>query len=559
MVVWPTYRSALWGFGLLCLSANGQVAPSQPAGIGHTRSINGHHLHSPGSSFGPTGQGEIIYQWEAPPDSNPYQTFADSNQAALSGRIEYLSDSAVFSSHATEMALIMAGQSSDTAQAGLAPQAQLRATGIRAFADSAARYAQQDMALALHAYAENYGWNNGFWFGLEEIDSTEDYNWGRYDAQARIWDQLAFQNPHYLAIRSAGNSRGESQSGSHTLFQSVNGSTSQYVEISSSTPRDPDGGTAGWDCLPPISTAKNALIVGAVDLLPKGYTDSSSVRARPGSAFGPPDDGRIKPDLVAGGERTSQSAAAVAGGMALLSELFRQIWNRPPLSSTLHAVAVNSTREAGPHPGPDYRYGHGLLDLRRAANTLQAQNSIEDTLQAGDTAVYYLHATGDTVRVTLAWTDPAGTPVSFLNDPLLLDNPAPMLVHDLDVELVDLAGRQRSFPYTLNVSQPSRAAQVARNRVDNVERIQRPAARGEWLKLVISHHGILAQGSQAFSLVYDQARPAMIFKGQWLGGSPSAHSGRYDAYIMPQEQVTLPAGFQLHDVTIGAGASVTIP
>lgn len=539
------------------LSAKGQTA--QPAGESHTRSLNAHFLQPPDTTFGLTGNGVTLYQWEAPSSSNPFQAFADSGITALQGRLIPVTDSVIISGHATEMALIMAGDSPDSAKAGLAPKAVIRNYRLGSFSDSAATLAAGNMRLALHAYAENFGWNSNFWFGLEEIDSTEDYNWGRYTRDTRFWDSLAFAFPFYLPVRSAGNSRGESNSGTHQIFQSVNNSTTNFIEVSSSTVREPDGGSDGLDCLPPISTAKNALVVGAANLLPQGWQDSSSVIARPGSAYGPPDDGRIKPDVVAGGEKTSQSAAALAGALALLSESFFTKTGQWPLSSTLRALVINSTLEAGPHPGPDYRFGFGLPDIRQAAQALQKQQFYEDTLHSGDTLRYYFYATANDIKCSLAWTDPAATPVPFALDASLLDNPAPMLVNDIDMRLRILDSVDATLPWRLAVTNPQAAAARADNAVDNLEKIEGTFSSGQWLVLTVTHKGSLQGGSQPLSMAYQGAEPAMLYEnGKWKGGQPGATTGRYHALIRENSQVTIPPGFQLQSLIIKRGADVTI-
>lgn len=544
-------------FWLAGLSAKGQSA--EPAGESHTRSLNAHLLQAPDTVYGLSGNGVTIHQWEAPAGSNPFQAFADSSINELQGRLTPVTDSLVGSSHATEMALIMAGNSADSTKAGLAPQALIRNYRLGVFNDSAFTLAAGNMRLALHAYAENFGWNGNFWFGLEEIDSTEDYNWGRYTRDTRFWDSLAFAHPHYLALRSAGNSRGDSNSGTHQIFRSVNNSTTNYTQVSSNTTREADGGTNGLDCLPPISTAKNALIVGAVNLLPKGWQDSSSVVARPGSAYGPTDDGRIKPDVVAGGEKTSQSAAALTGALALLSEQFKKNRGCWPLSSTLRALVINTSQEAGERPGPDFRFGYGLPDIKAAAEAVQEQRYNEDTLGNGDTARYYFYATANEVKLTLAWTDREGTPVTFANDPAILDNNQPMLVNDLDMRLQVLDSSRAALPWRLSLSNPVAAATQGNNTVDNVEKIETTVHTGQWLVLTVTHKGNLQGGTQALSLTYQGAAPAMIYEnGRWKGAAPTAATGRYHALIRENSQVTIPGGFHLESLIIKRGAQVQV-
>lgn len=98
------------------------------------------------------------------------------------------------------------------------------------------------------------------------------------------------------------------------------------------------------------------------------------------SSFGPADDGRIKPDIVAPGQAvfstsaaspndyevlsgTSMSAPAVTGTLAILQELYKNLNGGSYMkSATLKALAIHTAREAGPNEGPDYMFGWGLLD-----------------------------------------------------------------------------------------------------------------------------------------------------------------------------------------------------
>ena len=138
--------------------------------------------------------------------------------------------------------------------------------------------------------------------------------------------------------------------------------------VSSSVVRNPDGGPNGYDCLTPKSVAKNILTIGAVD-------DLGSMTSF--SGFGPTDDGRIKPDLVANGTTiyssigtastdygtyngTSMAAASVTGSLALLYQLQQMLQPGVKLhSSTMKGLLIHTTTEAGQDPGPDYRSAGG--------------------------------------------------------------------------------------------------------------------------------------------------------------------------------------------------------
>ena len=524
-----------------------------------TETIRAAQLWPGVSQFHLNGQGLTLYQWEASSsDTTSFHAYPDPTNDYLQNRIQNVGDTIVFSNHATIMAHIAIGSGPDTNELGIAKKADIRAYPISYFEDSAFALAANNMELSMHAYAENFGWNSGFWYGLEEIDSTEDYNWGRYTADTRFWDSLAFANPYYLAVRSSGNSRGESHSGTHQLFQSVGGSTSNYRIISSSKDRDDDGGQDGLDCLPPVSVAKNTLIVGAMDTI-SGAGSISGLQLRPGSATGPTDDGRIKPDLVAGGAKTSQSTAAVAGALTLLKEQFEEQNGRSPLNSTLRAIAINSAEELGDDPGPDYQTGHGLLNAYRAAIGIANRQWEEDTLQSADTIRYYVYAPADSLKVTLAWSDPPAVPVPFANSPSILDNTQSMLVNDLDMQLRPYYEGSTFRPWVLDLQNPLNAATTGDNDVDNAEVIWAEHSETRWWEIVIYHEGSLKNGQQAFSLAYSYARPAVVHDGKsWQPVAPDHASGHKSALITEGAKAELPTDFQLDRLVIKEDAEVIL-
>lgn len=245
------------------------------------------------------------------------------------------------------------------------------------------------------------------------------------------------------------------------------------------------------------------------------------------SSWGPVDDGRIKPDLVANGmtllsaksgsdtaygasSGTSQAAPVVSGAVALLQELWqREYPGSVPLSSTIKAILLHSADEAGPAPGPDYQFGWGHLNAERAAlHVKQSADAdriaapvrpyptwiFEGRLSAGQMLEYELALTeGMPLRTTLVWTDPAGTVRE-----LLLDDPSSQLVHDLDVSVVQNGIEYQ--PWVLDPARPDAPATNGRNDRDNVEQVLFEAGSGQ-LTVRVQAPATLTSSEQAFSLV----------------------------------------------------------
>jgi len=175
-------------------------------------------------------------------------------------------------------------------------------------------------------------------------------------------------------------------------------------------------------------------------------------------------------------------------------------------ASTLKAVAIHTADEAGASDGPDYQFGWGLLNTESAASLIssvwidQTEHTMqEQLLTQGST--YTMQITSDglqPLKVTLCWTDPAGTPVSAQLDP-----PNIMLVNDLDVRIT---GNSTTYnPWVLDPANPSTGAATGDNIRDNVEQVYIASPTAGTYTITVNHKGTLESGSQAFSLIMSGA------------------------------------------------------
>jgi hypothetical protein len=122
-------------------------------------------------------------------------------------------------------------------------------------------------------------------------------------------------------------------------------------------------------------------------------------------------------------------------------------------------LAIHTANEAGLNPGPDYKFGWGLLNTSEAAitlnNALSTNNAststdqvFEDVLQNQSTKTYTVVASGKKAfKATLAWTDVKGTANNTLN------NSTPKLINDLDLKISN--GTTVVETWNLNPSNPS--------------------------------------------------------------------------------------------------------
>ena len=160
--------------------------------------------------------------------------------------------------------------------------------------------ATNSVQISNHSYGYRRGWywssseSTWYWYGTPGISQTEDSKFGLYDAQAQERDEFVYDAVYCLPCWSAGNDRDDGPSS-----QPVTHKVWVGYWADSTTIRSLDGFDSGFDTIGSRKTAKNILTVGAVDDIVGGYTDSNDVDMAEFSGFGPTDDGRIKPDVVA--------------------------------------------------------------------------------------------------------------------------------------------------------------------------------------------------------------------------------------------------------------------
>jgi len=441
----------------------------------------------------------------------------------LTGRATQMDAPGGTSGHSTHVAgtMIAAGVRSNAK--GMSYQGKLACYEWTEDSAEMANAAGNGMKVSNHSYSYVTGWyyNSGnakwYWYGDTDISQTEDYYFGFYDSAAQDWDQIAHDAPYYTIVVSAGNDRGDTgpgPGGGHYVWDNVSGTW-----VWSTTTRDPDGGADGYDCIDHSAIAKNVIAVGSVDDIPNGYSSPSDVVMTSYSCWGPTDDGRIKPDFVANGEglyscyNTNNTAYITASGTSMASPNLSGSLNllihhyeathsgTTPLASTMKAVLVQTADEAGANPGPDYVFGWGLMNTLTAANLIVADSANpffirEDFLSNGLLDTLYLTSNGASpIRVSLAWTDPPGTPPSPSLNPTTL-----MLVNDLDLRLKHMESLTTYLPYVLNPGSPAGAATAGDNVRDNAEQILLASPSSGHYMVTVSHKGILA-ANQWYSIV----------------------------------------------------------
>ncbi|MEY4489583.1 MAG: hypothetical protein RIQ79_2091, partial [Verrucomicrobiota bacterium] len=459
-----------------------------------------------GAAYGLSGAGVTIGLWDGGSARVTHQEFA----GATGSRIT-VKDGSASIDHATHVSGTLAAAGVDASARGMAPAARVDSydwnsdkSEMTARAATAPNQAGM-LYLSNHSYGYVGGWNyvNGGspsrvweWYGDGTTAVGYEYDFGRYNTYARDSDALAYSAPYFLMFRSAGNDRADNP----VTGQAVALTPGSNTVVSYDTAVHPAGdGTyrSGFESICFDALGKNVVTIGSVsDAVTNGLRDTAMASVSYFSCWGPTDDGRIKPDLVANGENlysslnggdasygiysgTSMATPNALGTAVLLFEDYARLFPGGAMrASTLKGLLIHTADDRG-NAGPDYKYGWGLINAKAASDLLRdhAANPLKVRLTEGVVTTARSTVNLDFVwdgvtpiRATLCWTDPAATATTTN------DLRTPRLVNNLDLKIVGPSGAAY-LPYvmpfvgTWTQAAMDLPATTGKNTTDNVEQV----------------------------------------------------------------------------------------
>jgi Subtilase family/Secretion system C-terminal sorting domain len=188
-----------------------------------------------------------------------------------------------------------------------------------------------------------------------------------------------------------------------------------------------------------FQTGKNILTIGSMDNM--AYTIGGA------SSLGPTNDGRIKPELVAGGvgitstipintyatyNGTSMASPTAAGILALIVERYKQLHaGTYPDGALLKALATNSAVDLG-NPGPDFTFGFGMISGRTTVEALEQNHYFSGSVSNNTNQQFIIPSVPAgtfQLKILLYWPDAPAIPEAAVT-----------LVNDLDLTVTEPGG-----------------------------------------------------------------------------------------------------------------------
>ncbi|MBI1342918.1 MAG: S8 family serine peptidase [Terrimonas sp.] len=248
-------------------------------------------------------------------------------------------------------------------------------------------------------------------------------------------------------------------------------------------------------------SAKNVLVVGSTE---KDYSISDF------SSRGPVKDGRTKPEIMAYGRflistyphnaygyssGTSMSSPAVAGGLGLLYQRYRQLHaGADPKNGLMKALICNGADDRG-NTGVDYTFGYGSMNLLRSIDMLDNANYLTASVNNSGSNTHNITVPSNTaqLKVMLYWNDPAAAALASTT-----------LVNDLDLELADPLAAVH-YPWLLDTvpANVNNTATTGADHINNMEQVVINNPVAGTFTATVKGTAVTQSPPQEYYLVYD--------------------------------------------------------
>jgi subtilisin-like proprotein convertase family protein len=479
---WPIYTVGEDGniSELMKLSAEGLPIYYSTQNVNAAKSTRANHLNTGGSlGLNLNGQGITVREW----DGGNVRT----SHNAFGGRVTVVDDpgSTTYAAHSTHVCGTMVAAASPAAVKGMAYQANARTFNWTEDESEVISEVQGGMLISNHSYGVPIT-SNG--------ETLPGWYIGAYSGDAVAWDEISYDAPYYLGVMSAGND-GQNENNEEPI-------------------------SFGFDKLVGNKTAKNLLIVAScedVTVAADGSVNVANINISGFSSEGPTDDFRVKPDITGNGSNltstgissntstaamsgTSMASPNVAGTLILLQQHYKNVTNSYMRAATLKGLACHTADDGG-ETGPDPVFGWGLLNAKKAVETIN-NNGLsswvsEENLNNNQVYTMTVNSPGGIpLMASITWTD---VPGEANNGTLGANDPTAALVNDLDIRVT--RNGTTYYPWKLSTDPNNPAIRTGDNDVDNVEQVKIDAPTAGTYTITISHKRTLVTGSQKYSLV----------------------------------------------------------
>ena len=483
------------------LSPEGKPIYYTTFNVDAARSTRTNHVNSGGSlGLNLNGQNMIAHVWDGGIARVTHQEY---DGAGGIDRFSVADGSTSLNFHAAHVTGTIIASGVVPAAKGMAPHARARGYDWNNDLSEATNAAANGMLISNHSYGYRSDQVPTWWFGA-------------YITESRNWDNLLYNSPYFLMVVAAGND------GTATFNT------------------NPLGGNSSFDKLTGHAVSKNNLVVAnAQDANVATNGDLIGVAINSSSSQGPTDDYRIKPDITGNGtgvystyhnsntaynsiSGTSMASPNVAGSLLLLQQHYNNLNGGYMRAASLKGLALHTADDAG-MAGPDAIFGWGLLNTKRAAETITTNGTnaiIEElVLNPGQTYTITVQATGNgPLQASISWTDLPGVANTGS-----ANNTTPRLVNDLDLRVSQ--NSTIHFPWRLtSVNTNTRSD----NNVDPFERVDVANANGTYT-ITVTHKGSLSGGPQAYTLIVTGINVAPIVCNATVPANISIQNISYDS------------------------------